>query len=155
MTDFLPLSPGLYEIGNSLISSLAICLGVILIRFFTVEIYWLGAWAAYSRMRFKLALSIAAIIGGEGAYRMWTWWGRYCANVEANCFWMLTRAWPLVPVFSIAIEVAGMLCMIRILIPDVWGRRSWIVSASLSAGWSFYWYSGRSAVIDFIVSKLF
>jgi hypothetical protein len=145
----LPLSPWVYEFGNSQISSLALCLVIILCRFFLVEVYWLGGLGAYGRLEFKLGLSIAAILSGEASYRAWTWWGRYCANTDVlNCNWMLTKAWPLVPIISIALEITGMLCMIRVLIPDVWGTRAWIISAFLSLTWSAYWFSSWPEVFS-------
>lgn len=142
VTTNLPLSPWVYEIGNSLIASLALCLVVILGRFFATEVYHLGWRATYDRARVKLALAITALVVGEAAYRTWTWWGRYCANSEKDCIWMTRAAWPFVPGLSIAVEVAGLLCLIRVLAPGVWGSRAWVISAGISVAWSMFWFSG-------------
>lgn len=150
----LPLSPLVYELGNSLIANLAIPLLIILARFFLIEVKDQGLVGAYNRMRFRLGMSIAAIVAGEASYRAWTWWGRYCANTESNCNWMLAAAWPMVPVFSIALEIVGMLCMIRILIPDVWGTRAWVFSGLAAAAWSLYWFTGWDELADWILSVL-
>ncbi len=149
MNNDLPLSPWVYELGNSLISSLAVIVAVILLRFFIIEIRENGLGPAYARMRFQLAAAIFAIVFGEAAYRSWTWWGRLCANAdkEATCQWMLSAVWPLVPITSIGIEVGGMLCLIRILIPNVWGSRAWIISAIAATAWSLFWFSGWHELI--------
>jgi hypothetical protein len=138
----LPLSPLLYEFGNSLISSLVLCVVAVLGWFFATEVYQLGFRIAYCRLRFKLGLSITAIVAGDGAYRAWTWWGRHCANTDNGCYWMFAAAWQTVPAVSIALEVGGLLCMIRVLIPDAWGTRAWLVSAALALSWSLFWFSG-------------
>lgn len=156
----LPFSPWIYELGNSYISSLALPLLAILIRFVIIEIYNGGFWLAYSRMRVRFGLAIAGLLVGEAAYRSWTWWGRLCANVaattgnEQQCAWMVRRMVPMVPAVSIIIQVVSMLCMIRVLVPGVWGRRAWMLSALASLAWSLAWFSGWPAVIRWLESVL-
>jgi divalent metal cation (Fe/Co/Zn/Cd) transporter len=144
------LSPWIYEFGNSLISSLAICLLVILLRFFAIEIYTSGWRRAYERARFKLGLSISVVMIGIAGYRSWMWWGRYCANTEASCSWMVRSFWPMVPALSIACEVCGILCMIRVLWPGALGRHAWMISALASLLWACFWFSGWDDVIGYL-----
>lgn len=150
VSEGLPLSPLFYEFGNSLISSLAVCLTIIFARFFATEVMQHGLVATYRRARVKFALGVCAMVGGEGGFRMWTWWGRYCANNDIECAWMLRRAWPFVPAISMAVQLVGMLCMIRMLVPEVWGRYAWVISATLSVSWSLFWFSGWSQILRFL-----
>lgn len=147
--DALPLSPLVYEFGNSWLSSLMLCLLVILVRYFATEILDIGWAKAYERQRVKLGLSICAILLGEASYRAWTWWGRMCANTETDCGWMLLHVWPMVPVASIVVQVIGCLCMIRVLSPDTWGRHSWVIAMVLSVSWSMFWFSGWHDVLAY------
>lgn len=144
-----PFAPWVYELGNSWLSTLALCVVIILVRFFATEVHKEGVRATYARQRVKFALSICAVLAGEAGYRAWTWWGRLCANTDQQCSWMAGLFWPVVPGGSIALQVVGLLCMIRVLSPGVWGKHAWKFAAVLSLVWSLWWFSGWSQVLAY------
>jgi hypothetical protein len=146
-TSHLPLSPWFYELSNSLTAVMAFELLFILARFFLIETRDGGVRAAYGRMRVRLAAAIATLVFGMMLLSMWTWWGRRCANINSDCGWMVQQFWELAPWTIQALKMIGILCLIRVLIPGIWGRRAWMVALALALVWAFAWFSGRDQVV--------
>jgi len=139
MTD--PLPPLLYEFLNSLVSSLAVPVVLILLRFFYVEFLNNDMRLLRTRMRVRLGLGICALVAGEGIWRGWTWYGRLCENTKTDCTWMTWPSFAYSPSLWASLEAIGMLCLIKVLSPDVWGRRAWIIAGVCSGLWSLWWFS--------------
>lgn len=75
------------------------------------------------RMRTQAAISILVLITGETVLRGWFWLWQRQLNDGLSIEWM--SAWPVVPI-GLAIEMVGVLCLIRVFQPDHWHRFTWL-----------------------------
>lgn len=104
---------------RALIQALAVCLLVILGRFFVIQVRDVGVIGAYAQGRVKLGLSVSALLVG----------------VMLNAPMLVDHN----SGFGLAMKVIGLLCMARCLSPGAWGRHSWMIAGILSTGWAILW----------------
>lgn len=81
------------------------------------------------RMRAQAAISIEMLLLGEMILRGWFWYWRLQINWGHDVTWM--DGYPIVPV-GMAVEMIGVLCLIRVFSPDHWSRMTWLVVGAMS-----------------------
>ena len=83
----------------------------------------------FSRTRLQGAISIFVFMVGEGVIRGWVWYWRHTENRGGDVEWMTRN--PTLAVGA-AIQIIGVICIIRVFAPDHWGRNMWIMTTFLS-----------------------
>lgn len=102
-------------------------LAVLLVSVSTVfGIYILHEYRAhgFQRMRMSAALAIFASCFGSGINRGWVWWWRHLVNNGEPAQWMANH--PVLQV-SVLIQAVGLICLLRVFVPDRWKGRLWLV----------------------------
>lgn len=136
--DHVGIDPIVSEFTNLFIWLFTIALLVVFVRYIISEVrkgnlrlnwsYWSNPW-----LRHRMAAAVIVTFSGSFIYRIWTWFARFCANTGFDCLWM--REWIVVPAIGSALQVVGILCMIRVFTPDEWNRWTWL-----------YWLVGVSII---------
>jgi|SRR5882672_595821 len=140
------IDPIFYEFLNMVVASLSIVVVVIFARYLRIEAVegrlrlrdWLRGRAA---LRHQMGISMLAICTGDGLTRGWTWWARFCANINLDASWM--REFDFFPKTTGIILTLGLLCAIRVFAPDSWGRWAWafcVAIIALEAAFFAYWH---------------
>lgn len=114
----MPITPNFVEAMNgALFIDLTIAL-LMFVAFIRVELSTFGY-----RMRAQAAISIMVLILGDAILRGWFWYWRSQVNDGLSVVWM--DAWNVAPI-GMAVEMLGVLCLIRVFSPDYWHRFTWL-----------------------------
>lgn len=138
---FHALPPLLYEVLNCAIASTCVVALVIVLRYMTAAYFQfrragiLSRWESFTALRtLRLALGFMIFLTGETPRMTWVWLARYLANTDRDAAWMGTTPWVFVPIVGSVLSVLGMACIVRALVPVVWGRFGyWISLGTASA----------------------
>lgn len=129
------LPPRLYEILNCGIATSAWLAWMITARYLVtalVEARRLGAgWGASFRTiyAYRLAVGFLIFLSGECPRMTWVWLARYVENIHGPPLrWMSSYPGLMVPVLASGLTVLGLACIVRALIPMVWGRYAYRVT---------------------------
>jgi hypothetical protein len=127
----------LFEHINALLTFLSLELLFICARYFVIEYREHG----FDRQRMHAAIAVGVMMFGNTLLRGWVWWLRHLQNRGMDSTHMVDMPLGLVPLIGTAVQVVGLLLMIRALAPDACGNRGWVVSGVLAlagtilAGW--------------------
>src|SRR5882672_654402 len=134
MTSLTGIDAALYEAINLAIWLL--CLGVVavFVRYLLTEfadrkITFSSIMHRPMMMRHQMAIGIVGVTFGDFGIRLWTWYANFAERTGVNVNWMGGLPFGLLPVFSALIEIAGLLCVIRVFSPDEWGNKAWLFIA--------------------------
>lgn len=146
---FHALPPLLYEVLNCATATIYYVALIITLRYMTTGYLHfrlvgnLSRWDAFKTLRtLKFALGFLIFLLGECPSVTWVWLARFLANTGRNAVWMGQVPWVFVPVAGSAISVFGMACIVRALVPEVWGRFG-------------YWVSLGTATAAVVVTQVF
>lgn len=84
----------------------------------------------YRRQRAQAAIAISVVLLGECVLRGLFWLLRFQTGNGWDTSWI--NSWPIAQVGQ-AIEMAGVLCIIRVFTPDGWSPRTWLLIGLTSA----------------------
>lgn len=139
-----PFRQDVFEIINGLGWTLGSCLIAIFIYYLIanariiLESYDRAragrAWLHAFRVRDQSAVAFLIFIVGEVLVRGWSWLVRWLDGHGFSIVWLTKTPFDLVPILGAALFVFGMLCMIRVFQPEVWGPRAWMYCGGLSFG---------------------
>lgn len=126
------IDPVLYEIVNLVIAALSMFVVTIFVRYLIAERtagrFALLAWRPFNGMlRHQMAIAIIVASSGEAGMRGWTWLVRVLDRMGYDVRWMRYFPYVLTPIIAAVIQSVGLLCFIRVVTPDEWGRRTWLV----------------------------
>ena len=120
----------LYEVINCLIASLAIMAVAIFLRYLGLVVAAHGHLRGLTRE--SAAIAIAVTMVGESLTRGWTFWARYAEATQRDVYWMNDWPWAATPALGALVTALGILCVIRVFSPGIWGARAWAVCAGLA-----------------------
>lgn len=130
-----PLPPRLYEILNVSIVTSAFVTWVITLRYLITALVdarrsgaeWFNAFRTL--FSYKLAVGFLIFLSGEWPRMAWVWFARYVENTRGAPFAAMS-SFPLllIPVIGSVLTVLGLACIVRALIPTVWGRYAYRVT---------------------------
>lgn len=116
------LDPTVYEFINLAISLLAFFLMGVFGRYFLIELWRRrGRWMrSYWSEAHRASIGLTCLCAGEGGLRMWTWIARHGDRVGWWTKWMGDEPYSFVPIIFAGLQIAGLLCAARALVPNVW-----------------------------------
>jgi hypothetical protein len=127
-------------VNESMIGALFLVLSFAFVMFASYGVHEFSRRGYVERV--KSTVSIITLILGDMILHGWFWLQRMQINAhhDAAVAWM--RAHSLAPLAR-AIEIVGVLCLIRVFSPDSWARQTWlaigivaiIVASFIAYGW--------------------
>lgn len=141
------LPPRLYEILNSAIAAtafvaLVICIRYLFIAYLQLRLALSPLEALRELRKFRLAIGFTILLSGEMPRMTWVWLARYLENTGRPMQWMGHAPWVLIAIVTSGVTVLGMACVVRALVPEVWGKFG-------------YWVAIGSAVIAVVLTQIF
>jgi hypothetical protein len=123
MNSIPALPPELYEVINAGLAACDFVAWVICLRYLLTE------YLAGQHLRtYKLAIGFTVFLTGEWPRMTWAWLARDLTNSGHDPTWMGTLPWVFVPVGFSLICILGMSCIVKSLVPYVWGRWGYALS---------------------------
>lgn len=132
-----PLPPELYEVLNCALATsdfvtLGICIRYLMTAYFQFR-KALTPWQSLRAMRtLRLSIGFTVFLIGETPRMGYLWFVRYLANTGHDATWLSKGWWIFLPVAASAVAVFGMACVVRALIPEVWGRYGYVGTIAIS-----------------------
>jgi hypothetical protein len=136
VTQLVGVDPIAYEFVNLTLVGLCIASLTIFARYLATEfcarrLTFRTLVTSRGLLRHRMAVAIAFASAGEAGLRGWTWWSKFAGRHGFDSAWMAGSFWHFAPLVAAAIQIAGLLCFIRVFSPDEWGARAWIFSAGV------------------------
>lgn len=117
--------------------SLLICLRYLFAMYVNERKRWQMPWwnAITHLSTYRLAVGFTVFLAGEWPRATWVWWARYATNHHIGSVdWMGQWPWIVLPVGFGVLCIMGKACIIRALIPMVWGRYAYALICGSAVG---------------------
>lgn len=100
------------------------------------------------------AVGLATVFGGTAILRFWVWW-TLITDKRGDDFVFLATHYE-IPLIAVGVMIVGALCTIRVMSPEKWGTRFWIlvgvtsVVLPLIINLLVAWYYGPKSAFPFL-----
>lgn len=120
------INPILYEFLNLVLAALALFMAGVFGRYLLIEqMRYTDEGQRWRLLRSpnsaqRAAAGLFALSVGAAGLRGYTWVARFGDHIGHDMNWLGVFPWTVIPVAAAAIEITGLLCCARVLVPRTW-----------------------------------